>query len=118
MGRIWWNELEICFNLPMKFQADKGRLRLTLGNLLRKAGYFQIIDHRSGHESYVKRLSQSQHYPRFHLYIEENAGDYQFNLHLDQKQASYQGQRAHSADYDERLVKEEAEKIILVISNS
>ena len=102
----------------MKFQADKSRLRLTLGNLLRKVGYFQINDRLSGNESFVRRLSQSQHYPRFHLYVEEGQGDYKFNLHLDQKQASYQGQRAHSADYDEPLVKEEAERIILVISNS
>lgn len=114
--RVWWNGLKICFNRQMKFQADKRKIRLTLDNCLRKAGYFQITDRISGQLSYVRRLSKIQHYPRFHLYIEESFEDYKFNLHLDQKRASYRGQVAHSADYDEPLVAEEAERIIFVIS--
>lgn len=86
-------------------------MRLSPGSFLRKAGYFQIIDRQSGRSSYVRRLSKIQHYPRFHLYIEEG-DDYKFNLHLDQKQASYQGQAAHSADYDEPLVAEEVKRIM------
>ena len=33
------------------------------------------------------------------------------NLHLDQKQASYEGSTAHSGDYDSDLVRQEAQRI-------
>ena len=95
----------------MRFQIPQSRLRYNLQETLRKCGYFMIQDRRSGKDSYVKRLSQSQHYPRFHLYIDEKDNQLQFNLHLDQKQASYKGQTAHSGEYDDPMVKEEAERI-------
>lgn len=77
--------------------------------LLRRAGYGQIYDRRSGQTSYVRRLGGG-HYPRFHLYV--NSEDpLILNLHLDQKQVSYGGQTAHSGDYDSGPVKEEVERI-------
>jgi len=33
------------------------------------------------------------------------------NLHIDQKQASYEGATAHSGDYDSDLVKQEGQRI-------
>jgi len=96
----------------MKLKINKGQFRTNLPAALRGAGYFRIVDRRSGQLSFVRRLSNMQHYPRFHLYIEDTGESYQFNLHLDQKQVSYQGQRAHSGDYDEPIVKEEAQRII------
>jgi len=95
----------------MRFQIPESKLRYNLQETLRKCGYFQIQDYRSGQESFVKRLSNSQHYPRFHLYIDKKDNQYQFNLHLDQKQASYEGQKAHSGEYDDPVVKEEARRI-------
>ncbi len=96
----------------MRFEVIKNRLRYTLPETLKKVGYFNIFDRRSRKDSYVKRLSGTSHYPRFHMYITEDNEKYIFNLHLDQKKESYQGQKAHSADYDEPRVKEEMERIM------
>ena len=95
----------------MKFKIQKNQLTKNLRDALRGASYFGILDRRSGNTSYVRVLSRNAHYPRFHLYIDEAGDSYQFNLHLDQKKPIYQGQKAHSADYDEPQVKEEAERI-------
>jgi len=102
----------------MKFKINKQALTRNLRDALRRAGYFGIEDRKSGQASYVRRLSQSQYYPRFHLYLDEETDCYFFNLHLDQKQASYPGARAHSADYQEPAVEAEAERISFIIHNS
>ncbi|MBU1130573.1 hypothetical protein KJ840_00350 [Patescibacteria group bacterium] len=99
----------------MKFNIQKTQLQKNLRDALRRAGYFSISDRKSGQLSYVKRLSKTQHYPRFHLYFTEDQDSYTFNLHLDQKKPSYAGQHAHSGEYDEPLVKEEAERIQSII---
>jgi len=95
----------------MHFIIASDRLSRNLRDALRRCGYFGIQDRISNTISYVRRLSKAQHYPRFHLYIEELPKGYKFNLHLDQKKGRYQGARAHSADYDEETVREEAERI-------
>ncbi|HAH04625.1 MAG: hypothetical protein UV78_C0038G0003 [Parcubacteria group bacterium GW2011_GWA2_43_17] len=95
----------------MRFHINRDKLISNLRDLLRRCGYFGIEDKRSGRLSYVRRLSKIQHYPRFHLYIEEQSDRLIFNLHLDQKQVSYQGQKAHSGDYDEPAVQAEAARI-------
>ncbi len=61
-------------------------------------------------ESFVRRLS-SGYYPRFHLYIDKVGQDFVFNLHLDQKKASYIGHKMHSAEYDDALVEEEVDRL-------
>ncbi len=99
----------------MHFQIPQSSLKYNLREALRKCGYFSILDRRSNKQSYVRRLSESQHYPRLHLYIEVKDSYYQFSLHLDQKKVSYAGQKAHSGEYDEPLVKEEAERIQTLI---
>ena len=79
---------------------------------LRRAGYTFIVDHQTGQESFVRRLARD-FYPRFHLYLQENSetGLIFFNLHLDQKKASYAGQTRHSADYDGELVEMEIARL-------
>ncbi|MBN2884390.1 hypothetical protein JXE04_00505 [Patescibacteria group bacterium] len=79
---------------------------------LRRAGYTYIVDHKSGQESFVRRFNRDL-YPRFHLYVQvEEAQDIIFfNLHLDHKKASYEGQSRHSADYDGELVQAEAARL-------
>lgn len=76
-------------------------------NILRKCSYGMITG-RSG-QSFVRRLARND-YPRFHVYIE---GQY-INLHLDQKQASYEGFHAHSGEYDGDVVEREGERIVEV----
>ena len=92
--------MKIEFNQKFNQQADF---------LIKRCGYGLVRDRRASEISYARRLGQGI-YPRFHMYI--NSEDpLVLNLHLDQKQASYQGQTAHSGDYDSDIVKKEAQRI-------
>lgn len=90
--------------------------RQQLGGLppaqwLRRAAYVLIYDRQSGQESFARRLSRD-FYPRFHLYVQEiEGGELFFNLHLDHKKASYEGQSRHSADYEGEIVEQEAARL-------
>lgn len=75
--------------------------------VLRRAGYGQVMDRRATEVSYNRRLG-SGFYPRFHAYVNANV----INLHLDQKQASYEGSSAHSGEYDGETVEAEGQRII------
>lgn len=50
-------------------------------------------------------------YPRYHIYLKIDKDDLIINLHFDQKKPIYKGVPAHSAEYGDKLVKEEAERI-------
>lgn len=79
--------------------------------LVRRCGYGEIYDRQTDQISYVRRL-RSEHYPRFHLYInKEETEELVLNLHLDAKKPSYSGQTAHSGEYDGEVVEREAERI-------
>lgn len=78
--------------------------------ILRRAGYSPFTDPKSGEFSYVRRLG-THFYPRFHLYVEEKGGQLVLNLHLDQKQPSYQGFRKHSGEYDGATIEAESERL-------
>jgi hypothetical protein len=99
----------------MKFEVVKNQLSRNLRDALRQAGYHSLENPRTGLASFVRRLSRTQYYPRFHLYVDEFDTFYRFNLHLDQKKPSYKGQKAHSGEYDDNQVKEEAARIQLII---
>jgi hypothetical protein len=75
----------------------------SIDGFLRRQGYVPIYDRRSGTSSYARRLTRD-HYPRFHGYIEEHEEDWLLKLHLDQKQASYQGVSRHSGEYEGEAV--------------
>ncbi len=95
----------------MKFKV-KATLKRNIVDILRSCGYRL---HPKYEDSYIRPVSRQGFYPRWHLYLEEKDGIYIFKLHLDQKRTSYQGQRAHSGDYDEEIIKEEAKRIISLI---
>lgn len=86
------------------------KLNYNLPNLLRKLGY-----HPSKFNDSFIRLLGRENYPRFHLYIKHQGTSLNFSLHLDQKKASYQGQTAHSGDYDNSLVLEEKNRILSLL---
>jgi hypothetical protein len=77
--------------------------------LIRRCGYGLVRDYRATEVSYSRRLGGGI-YPRFHLYI-NSVNPLILNLHLDQKQASYGGQTAHSGDYDSEVVSSEGQRI-------
>jgi len=78
--------------------------------VLRKAGYSYFKDPQTGDESFIIRLTP-EFYPRFHLYVESNASTVSFNLHLDQKKASYGENHAHSGEYDGPTIEKEMARI-------
>ncbi|MFA5211045.1 MAG: hypothetical protein WC414_00895 [Patescibacteria group bacterium] len=78
--------------------------------LLRRLSYGIIFDKKSGQKSFVRRLSNN-FYPRFHVYLDELTDGFIISIHLDQKQAIYEGQTAHSGEYDSEVVKKEAIRI-------
>lgn len=92
----------------MKFKI-KVELKKNIVSLLRDCGYRL---HPKYEDSYIRPISNVGFYPRWHLYLKNEKNIYIFNLHLDQKKASYRGQTAHSGDYNEEIVKAEAKRII------
>lgn len=81
--------------------------------LIKRCGYGLVRDPRANEISYARRFGGGI-YPRFHLYI-NSENPLILNLHLDQKQASYEGYTAHGGDYDSDLVKQEAQRIYNMI---
>jgi hypothetical protein len=84
-------------------------------DLIRRCGYGRIESFHTGKTSYKRGMAASG-YPRFHAYIEEQPGFFEISLHLDQKKASYEGNHAHSGDYDSEVVADEARRITAMIA--
>ncbi len=87
-------------------------LKRNIVDILRNCGYRL---HPKDQKSYIRPVSNISFYPRWHLYISNEDDIYTFKIHLDQKKVSYKGQTAHSGDYDEEIVKQEAKRIINLI---
>lgn len=100
----------------MKFEISKTALSRNIVESLRQCGYYPNQDPRIEQLNFIRRLSKTVFYPRFHLYVEDLGNDFKFSLHLDQKRPSYQGAKAHSADYDEPAVAEEKQRIINLLN--
>lgn len=85
-------------------------------NLMRRAGYGEQRTH-SGQISFVKRVT-GERFPRYHAYVEDiSNGGIQVNLHVDQKEASYEGSSAHSGEYEGVLVEREMQRITQLITS-
>ncbi len=94
----------------MKIEVNKKVLSLNPDQFLRRAGYAFIRDTVRDKESYVRRLTRD-FYPRLHMYFEDLPDRVVFDLHLDQKQASYSGSHMHNAEYEGPVVEEEINRI-------
>ncbi|MBI2475185.1 hypothetical protein HYV69_02035 [Candidatus Uhrbacteria bacterium] len=82
-------------------------------NIMRHLGYGEQRA-KSGQISYVRRVA-SDRFPRFHAYVEDKNSGIQVNLHMDQKEASYEGSHVHSGEYESQLCQEEMNRIIQFI---
>lgn len=78
-------------------------------NIMHKLGYGEKRTRR-GQISYTRRVG-SERYPRYHVYTEDNDNGMQINLHIDQKEASYENSSAHGGEYDGKLVENEMQRI-------
>ena len=84
----------------------------TLLNIMRRCGYApERMDEKTGELRFFRSLT-GRRYPRFHLYAMQNHDEIILNLHLDQKQPSYQGSSAHSGEYSGPLIEQEVERIL------
>jgi hypothetical protein len=106
----------------MKLILRKNKLPDTPFNILRGAGYSFHQDRKMNKDSFVRRITGNR-YPRLHLYVDESKEDrVVFDLHLDQKQISYQGSRMHNAEHDGEVVEGEINRlknhIVSLIRNS
>ena len=95
----------------MEFFFEKELLNDNIYNLLKKIGYHFIGKNQKKSEIVFNRPLERNRYPRFHLYLKINEDRIIFNLHLDQKKPSYKGSPAHSAEYEGKIVENEAERI-------
>lgn len=100
----------------MKFIINPKQFSVSYPQFLRQAGYTYIQDRRSGLTSFARTLGKGN-YPRFHIYVDEyDDGRLAFKIHLDQKQASYEGTTAHSGEYNDGPVLEEVERLKSMLS--
>lgn len=99
----------------MKLIINKNRFNMAPEQFLRRAGYAYIRDRKTGLDSFARRLG-SGFYPRLHMYADEQGDNIIFNLHLDQKQPSYKGARAHNAEYEGEVVEEEIKRLKRLIN--
>ena len=97
----------------MKFNISLEKEHLL--NIMRKCGYAPDgQDDKTGELRFFRSLL-GRRYPRFHIYTKEQNNAATLNLHLDQKQPSYQGSSAHSGEYDGPLIEREIERILNLI---
>ena len=113
-------------------------IKKGVAEVSREIGYLIIDTNPNGQYNMVRKLA-GQHYPRFHAYVKSRpagrgssmaptssrvhdlvgtspsgqGNDFNFSLHLDQKQPSYEtkGVHAHSGEYFGPVVEEEADRI-------
>jgi|GEM_PF-363760 len=104
----------IAFIVFMK-QFIAGPLPDHARNILRRFGYGEQRT-RSGQISYVRRLS-GERFPRYHAYVEDTNGGIQVNIHVDQKEASYDEGHAHAGEYDGPLVEREMAMIVQFVAS-
>jgi len=97
----------------MKLKVDYNKIG-NYKTFLRRAGYALIFDRQRGQESFVRRLGEG-YYPRIHRYVEPDGNYVIFNIHLDQKKASYEGTNMHSAEYDSNVVEGEINRLREII---
>lgn len=96
----------------MKWAVNKTDLNCNLLQAMRNCQYRYQHTTASGEHSFTKVMYNNQPFPRFHMYVSETGEQFIFHLHLDQKKPVYEGQTAHSADYDEPTVAVEYRRII------
>ncbi|MFA6307697.1 MAG: hypothetical protein WCS88_03310 [Patescibacteria group bacterium] len=94
----------------MKFIVNNNKYNIL--NLIRKISYHPHKNNKS-----FSRLLGASEFPRFHIYIKNLKDAWEFSLHLDQKGACYDGQTAHSGDYDGEILEKEKERIINLLKD-
>ncbi|MFH0873561.1 MAG: hypothetical protein V1846_01825 [Candidatus Komeilibacteria bacterium] len=84
----------------------------SVEQVLRSWGY-SPNNSRSDQPNYVRRVRPGQSWPRYHLYLNEQAGNLCCELHVDQKAETrhYNPIHAHNGEYDGPLVEQEVNRL-------
>ncbi len=96
----------------MNFKV-KNKKRNNVAMIARKIGYRCLRKRKNDKEAkFVKPLARGG-YPRFHLFLKNDISDDEliFSLHIDQKKPVYKDAHAHAAEYDSKIVEQEANRI-------
>ncbi len=89
----------------MKINFPENR---NINTLMRQLGYHADRWQRKGTLSFSRSLTGGR-YPRFHVYFDSERSE--INLHLDQKASRYENAPDHGAEYEGKVVEEEAKRI-------
>lgn len=95
-----------------KMDFEIKNIKESVVELARKIGYV-IIDTKDNGEYNLVRKLDMDNFPRFHIYLKQQRDNCIFNLHLDQKQPSYEtkGAHDHNGEYFGPVVQNEADRI-------
>ncbi|MBI2124143.1 MAG: hypothetical protein HYU04_02820 [Candidatus Wildermuthbacteria bacterium] len=88
-------------------------------SIMRSCGYApEGADENTGEQKWTRPLV-GRRYPRFHIYskVSPNNTKAILELHLDQKQPSYEGTHAHSGEYDGPVIERESQRIQQITAN-
>lgn len=94
----------------MRLVVPKTMLNMSAESVIMRAGYAKFVDPNTRQTSFVRRLG-AFFYPRFHAYIKDEGEKAVFDLHVDQKKASYEGVTKHSGEYTGEKVATELHRI-------
>jgi len=94
------------------------KLDISPENLIKKCGYIEITNPHNGENSFARSIHAGRFYPRFHVYLEKKNGKQILSIHMDAKKPIYKGTTAHSGEYDTPIVKEELERIQLMMNKN
>ncbi|MDD5039719.1 MAG: hypothetical protein PHY34_01065 [Patescibacteria group bacterium] len=84
---------------------------MNLKVFMNRLGYHQQSTRDPRSFVFIRRL-RGLPFPRFHLYVYLSPERTEFNLHLDEKQPSYEGSPAHAGEYDSELVVQERDRML------
>ena len=85
----------------------------------RAIGYVIIDTTEKGEYNMVRKFSRDN-YPRFHIYLGQKNGGWNFSLHLDQKKPVYEnsGSHAHNGEYFGPIIETERDRIKSALASS
>ncbi|MCX6720248.1 MAG: hypothetical protein NTW11_00305 [Candidatus Staskawiczbacteria bacterium] len=88
-------------------------------SISRAIGYVIIDTTEKGEYNMVRKLA-GDNYPRFHIYLGQKGGGWNFSLHLDQKKPVYEGSgsHAHNGEYFGPIIDGEVDRIKSALASS
>lgn len=100
----------------MKIKIFFSDLAQTLPVTLRQAGY-QLYRQNGSELVFSRRLSRTNFFPRFHVYLHQTKDAWEGNLHYDLR-PMVQAHPVHGEEYTGPLIEEEYDRIWSVIKNA